>query len=72
MDFITGLIQLKEMLDVSWRSFVDELMCGSYVFLCCAVLLQMSEAYFTLPRVLAANVRGEYSRRILAASTRSH
>lgn len=46
MDFITGLIQLKEMLDVSWRSFVDELMCGSYVFLCCAVLLQMSDTCF--------------------------
>jgi len=30
------------------------------------------KAYFTLPRVLVANDRGEYSQRILGARSRSH
>ena len=32
----------------------------------------ISKAYFTLPRVFTANVRGEYSQRILGARSRSH
>ena len=34
--------------------------------------VNLSKAYFTLLRVFAANVRGEYSQRILGASSRSH